>query len=58
MNTLARKIFEPDIEEIINDPIVAMLMHKDGVEKDPLLALLRETAGNLTLRETHPLQGA
>ncbi len=46
MRNLADNIFEPDLEEIMSDPIFALLMHRDGVEKDPLLALLREAAEN------------
>ncbi len=39
------KLKEPTIDELMSDEIITLLMQKDGVEKDPLMALLRETAG-------------
>lgn len=56
MKNLAQKIEEPGIEEIMNDPIVALLMKRDGVERDPLLTLLRETAVHLVHTDVKQLQ--
>jgi len=47
MDNVARKTFEPGIEEILQDPIFRRLMQTDGVEESTLHALLRETAEGL-----------
>ena len=35
------RAIEPELDELLNDPIIQMLMQKDGVEQEELLPLLR-----------------
>jgi len=35
---------EPDLQELIEDPIVRMLMERDGVELERLVPQLKETS--------------
>lgn len=37
---------EPEIQELMNDPIVRLLMKKDGVRQESLLKLLETKASN------------
>ena len=36
--------FEPSLKEILSEPIFTSLMEADGVDRDELLAILREVA--------------
>jgi hypothetical protein len=38
--------FEPSLKEILSEPIFTSLMEADGVDRDELLAILRDVASD------------
>lgn len=42
---------EPTLSELLNDPLVAIMMHRDGYDREGVLQLFREVRHNMTLRQ-------
>ncbi len=53
MDNLFPYYAEPELEEIMNDPIVKRLMQKDGIEDDDIAPLLRDTMRRLHIEQKH-----
>jgi hypothetical protein len=44
---------EPNIADVLNDPVVRAVMHADGVDPDELARILRiPTRGRLTMQQS------
>lgn len=46
--------FEPTLSELLNDPLVMIVMHRDGYDPDRVLQLFREVRHNMALRQQRP----
>ena len=43
---------EPNLDELMEDPIVQLLMESDGVSMSTLMPLIAEISGHMQLRTT------
>ncbi|MCW2248909.1 hypothetical protein M2352_004569 [Azospirillum fermentarium] len=46
--------FEPTLAELLSDPMVMIVMHRDGYDPDGVLQLFREVRHNMTLQQQKP----
>lgn len=46
--------FEPTLSDLLNDPLVMIVMHRDGYDSDGVLQLFREVRHNMALRQQKP----
>lgn len=46
--------FEPTLSDLLNDPLVMIVMHRDGYDSDGVLQLFRDVRHNMALRQQKP----
>lgn len=46
--------FEPTLAELLSDPMVMIVMHRDGYDPAGVLQLFREVRHNMTLQQQKP----
>lgn len=52
MSAIDSGVLEPALKEMFDDPIVKLLMERDGVSKKNLMPLLKEAAVKIRERES------
>ena len=48
-----RRVIEPTVEELLNDPIARLLMTRDGLTRDVVRECIRDARRKFTVREWH-----
>lgn len=51
-------LIEPTLDELLRDPIVHLVMRRDGINEDTVRRFVREAALNLRSSETGTCQAA
>ena len=49
---------EPKLQDVMSDPIVHLVMRRDGLTSETVWAIIRETSARLPEQPEHPVEAA